>query len=128
MMSSPYITIENETAVIKLNDSLTIDYANEIHKLFIEALEKNIPVILDLGFAKSCDCTFLQLTVSLCYSLSQKGLRLDIKTDSVPQIILDTIKSLGFNCKNNCTRLKNYQCLMSKLSNLGAQGKESGTL
>lgn len=127
-MSSPYITIENETAIIKLNDSLTIDYANEIHKLFIEALDKNMPVTLDLGFAQSCDCTFLQLIVSLCFSLSNKGLRLDIQTESVPQIMLDTVKSLGFNCKNNCTRLKNTQCLMSKLCNLGAQGKESGTL
>ncbi|HMA66046.1 MAG: hypothetical protein ACM31E_03935 [Fibrobacterota bacterium] len=128
MISSPYIKIENETAIIKLNDSLTIDNANEIHKLFIEASEKNMPVILDLGFAKSCDCTFLQLVVSLCFSLSHKGLRLDIQTESVPQIILDTVRLLGFNCKNNCTRLKNTQCLMSKLSNLGAQGKESGTL
>jgi anti-anti-sigma regulatory factor len=127
-MSSPYIKIENETAIIKLNDSLTIDNANEIHKLFIEASEKNMPVLLDLSFAKSCDCTFLQLIVSLCFSLSRKRLRLDIHTESVPQIVLDTIKSLGFNCKNNCTRLKNTQCLMSKVTNLGAQGKESGTL
>jgi anti-anti-sigma regulatory factor len=127
-MSSPYIKIENETALIKLNESLTIDYANEIHKLFIEVLDKNMPVILDLGFTKSCDCTFIQLIVSLCFSLSHKGLRLDIQTESVPQVVLDAIKSLGFNCKNNCTRLKNTQCLMSKLSYLGAQGKESGTL
>ncbi len=127
-MVLPNIKIENDTAIINLNDSLTIDNATEIHKLFIEASEKNIPVIINPGFTKSCDCTFLQLMVSLCFSLSQKGLRLDVTTDSVPQVILDTIRSLGFNCKNNCTRLKNTQCLMSKLSNLGAQGKESGTL
>jgi anti-anti-sigma regulatory factor len=127
-MSSPYIKIENETAIIKLNDLLTIDYANEIHRLFAEVFEKNIPVLLDFSLAKSCDCTFLQLIVSLCFSLSNKGLRLDIQTETVPQVILDTVRSLGFNCKNNCTRLKNTQCLMSKLNNLGAQGKESGTV
>jgi anti-anti-sigma regulatory factor len=127
-MSSPHIKIENETAIIKLSDSLIIDNANDIHKLFSEASENNIPVILDLGAAKSCDCTFLQLMVSLCFSLSNKGLRLDVTTESVPHVVLDTVRSLGFNCKNSCTRLKNAQCLMSRLSNLGVQGKESGTL
>ncbi|NLD95043.1 MAG: hypothetical protein GX639_20505 [Fibrobacter sp.] len=127
-MALPNIKIENDTAIINLNDSLTIDNATEIHKLFIEASEKNLPVIINPGITKSCDCTFLQLMVSLCFSLSQKGLRLDVTADPVPQVILDTIKSLGFNCKNYCTRLKNMQCMMSKFSNPGVQRKESDTL
>lgn len=112
-MANVSLSISNENAVIYIEGSAVIDSATQLHKIFKDAFDCGLPVILNLDKTTDCDLSFIQLIGSLCYSLHKEGRALNFYQNNIPVAISESIKTMGFHFRCKCTRIINVECLFA---------------
>jgi anti-anti-sigma regulatory factor len=124
-MANYFVEIKNGKAIVHVEGSVVIDTTTQLHQTFSEALESQLSVILDIDKTTDCDSTFVQLISSLCYTLNQGGRTLEFGLKPMPEPISQTIKAIGFHFRCNCTRMKNVECLFTKVEKSTEQNQEN---
>jgi anti-anti-sigma regulatory factor len=114
-MHTPSVEITNGTAHIHLSGPVVIDVAAMVHQTFLEALDTQLAIQLDLSNVSECDASFVQLLISLCQTLNRGGRTLSLSPNTIPPILRTTLQTLGLSCRNHCVSATT-PCLLTLIS------------
>jgi anti-anti-sigma regulatory factor len=114
-MHSPSVELNNGVAIIHISGPAVIDGAASIQQTFLEALDSQAPIQLDLSAVTECDASFVQLVVSLCQTLNRGGRSLELSPGAVPDSVRTTLEALGFHCRVHCLNTASNDCLLTTL-------------
>jgi hypothetical protein len=110
------VKIKNGTSVIELNGAANIDYAAKIRDVFLDAAAQPYPIVLNMEHITDCDCSFVQLLLSVCHTLLKGGRTVELYPESkVPDSVLDAIRVFGFNYRDRCSFNSSNSCLLGTL-------------
>jgi anti-anti-sigma regulatory factor len=123
-MASASFTMNSGVAEIQITGSAVIDTAVAVQETFLDVLKTHTAVVLNVEKVTDCDCSFVQLISSFCYTLNKAGYTLKFSTDTLPEPILQSIKTLGFSYKKNCTRNNTMECFLTKVMKKSEQKME----
>lgn len=124
-MANSFIEIQNGKAIVHIDGPAVIDTAVQVRQTFSEALESQLSIVLDIEKTTDCDGSFIQLISSLCYTLNRGGRSLEFSRNTLPQPILEAIKTIGFHFRCKCTRIKNVECPFTIIAQDSEQKQES---
>jgi len=82
---------------MKVRGELSIQCADDLHRLFTESIGRDVDLVLDLSEVQTCDTAALQLICSLRKTAVRRGRGFRIAALS-PAIEL-TVSALGMQCE-----------------------------
>jgi hypothetical protein len=123
-MANLFVEIQNGKAVVHVDGPAIIDTAVQIHQIFSEAIDYQLSISLNVDNVTDCDSSFVQLISSLCYTLNSGGRSLEFNQSTIPEVIYQAIKAIGFNFRCNCKRIKNLECPFTTIVQFSEQKQE----
>ena len=80
-----HVSGDGNSAIIKLEGSISIEEASSIHKNFYSVLDKYQEVLMDLKAVKQLDVSVLQLIWSMVISMKKAGKKMSFSVHNVTE-------------------------------------------